>query len=335
MAPELPADWSPRIFRVGDEEGILRVLQSAFQRWPSAELTVAPIEHLRWKLSSTGVALRHHRIADVNGEIAGVALTIAQRIKIGGRVLLGWRGADNAVQPAFRGAGLMTRIREYASSRPRLFESYFGIRSGHEAIQRLRRTNVGDGFHSQVDVLVCADCAAAEPPPPSAAGTIARLARFDARTDEFWREASKPFAAVPSRDSDYRNWRYCDPRAGAFELKAMEHEGRILGWVVFRTSYGKGYIADLLALPGRLDVAAALLADVAAGLRRAGVAEVQCWCPANHPYRGLLEDAGFSQKRRTVAITFQTTRPGVESLLAPVQAPGALFHFMLGDSDLI
>lgn len=335
MAAELPADWSPRNFRDGDEEGILRVLQSAFERWPRGELAVAPFEHLRWKLSSADVALRHHAVADVNGEIAGVALRIVQRIKIGGRVLRGWKGADSATLPDFRSAGVMTRMREYAKSRPRLFEIYFGVRSGHEHIQRLRRLNLGVGFHTEAGLLVCAGGPEAARPPPSAGGKLVPLARFDARTDEFWREASTPFAAMPSRDSEYLNWRYCDPRAGAFELKAMEHEGRILGWVVFRTSYGKGYIADLLALPGRLDVAAALLADAAAALRRGGVAEVQCWCTANHPYRALLNDAGFSQKRRTVAITFQTTRPGVESLIAPLQAPGALVHFMLGDSDLI
>ena len=335
MAAELPADWSPRTFRAGDEEGILRVLQSAFDRWPRGELAVAPMEHLRWKLSSDAEALRHHKVAEVDGKIVGVALTIVQQIKIGDQVLPGWKGADSATDPDVRSAGVMTAMREFAKDRPRLFQIFFGVRSGHEHIQRLRRLDVGVGFHTEADILVCAGGPEAEPPSPFEAGSIVPLPRFDARTDEFWREAAKPFAAMPSRDSDYLNWRYCDPRAGAFELKAMEHEGRILGWVVFRTSYGKGYIADLLALPGRLDVASALLADAAAALRRAGATEVQCWCPANHPYRALLEDAGFSQKRRTVAITFQTTRPGVESLLAPVQAPGALVHFMLGDSDLI
>ena len=67
-----------------------------------------------------------------------------------------------AVHPAFRGAGVMTRMREYASARPRLFEIYFGIRSGHEAIHRLRRTNVGVGFHTEADVLVRVRAAADE-----------------------------------------------------------------------------------------------------------------------------------------------------------------------------
>ena len=84
MAAELPADWSPRNFRAGDEEGILRVLQSAFERWPRGELTVAPIEHLRWKLSSADVALRHHRIADVNGDSFFDADVASALIVVGG-----------------------------------------------------------------------------------------------------------------------------------------------------------------------------------------------------------------------------------------------------------
>lgn len=209
---------------------------------------------------------------------------------------------------------------------------YFGIRSGHTAIQKLRRFNRGDGFHTEGDILAASPKAAA--PAQTGAWSVRRIERFDDRFDAFWRATAAPFQAIAVRDSGYLNWRYCDPRAGEFEASVAEEHGRILGYVVSRVSFGDGYIADLLVLPDRLDVAAALIANAFQYLRGAGAPDVECLCPSDHPYRPLLRDMGFTKLRRTAQITYQTHTAGPETL-EPLRRPGAAVHFMLGDTDLI
>ena len=227
----------------------------------------------------------------------------------------------------------MTKLRESGSTQPTgMFEIYFGLRSGHTAIHKLRRFNRGDGFHTAVDVLEATpkEVASAR----TDAWSIRRIDHFDDRVDTFWHEASAPFQAFAVRDRDYLNWRYCDPRAGAFEVSIAEEDGRILGYIVSSLSYGDGYIADLLVLPDGLDVAAALIANSFQYFRNAGASEVECWCPPDHPYRPLLRDMGFTKLRRTAQITYQTYTAGPEAL-EPLRRSGAVVHFMLGDTDLV
>jgi hypothetical protein len=81
MLSESPKTWTLRYYRDGDEEGILDCLTAAFGRWPSVDIDVAPIEHLRWKLSSHPIAPQMNYVA-VDGErIIGCQLIIVQRLK--------------------------------------------------------------------------------------------------------------------------------------------------------------------------------------------------------------------------------------------------------------
>jgi hypothetical protein len=87
------------------------------------------------------------------------------------------------------------------------------------------------------------------------------------------------------RHRAYLNWRYADPRAGRYTIRVAEEKGELLGYVVPAVSRGKGFIADLLVLPGRLDVVAALVEDAAGHLAERGLSALRCWCAKRHPYR--------------------------------------------------
>jgi hypothetical protein len=174
-------------------------------------------------------------------------------------------------------------------------------------------------------------------PPAAIAWQVRPIESFDVRVDAFWEEASRPFAFMLVRKRDYLNWRYCDRRAGPFAVKIAEQQGRILGFVVYRVSYGRGYIADLIALPGRLDVAESLLVDAIRDLDSRNVDAVECWSYDRHPYWPLLQQHEFDHKRRTMkaALTLSSKSSLTPADLRAVSDHDALIHVMSGDTDLV
>lgn len=171
--------------------------------------------------------------------------------------------------------------------------------------------------------------------PPQAAGwTIRRVDQFDERFARFWEEASAPFAFILERTQAYLNWRYADPRAGSFTILIAEADERILGYTVLQCSYGRGYIADLLALPSQPDVAESLVRSALARFREAAVSSVECWSPRHHPYRQGLRRAGFLCKRRDISLRAQPELRTPERLEL-LDDPLAAVHVAIGDTDMV
>jgi len=166
------------------------------------------------------------------------------------------------------------------------------------------------------------------------AGSITTPERFDDRIEELFDEAAKPFDYLIVRGKDYMNWRYCDPAAGSFRIRAAEQHGRLLGYSVFKLAEGEGYIADLLALPGRTDVVRSLIEDALHLFRRAGVERVTCWMISRHPYNGILRRYGFIDSRSDVGFRRRVVSLD-KSELEFLGDAGARIHLTHGDTDWI
>jgi hypothetical protein len=137
------------------------------------------------------------------------------------------------------------------------------------------------------------------------------------------------------RSREHLDWRYCDRRAGAFHARIAEDEqGVILGYAIGRAKGGQGYLADLLALPGRQDVVAALVAEIDAVLQCAGCVDVLCWLPERHPYRAALHGAGYLDARHRPFITYRPCG-ATAAELEFLAAPKTRVHFTIGDTDLV
>lgn len=67
---------SARFLREGEEEKLLEFLISAFDRWPSHEIAVPAIDHLRWKLRSHQKDIGRHIVAELGSEIVGSRLSL-------------------------------------------------------------------------------------------------------------------------------------------------------------------------------------------------------------------------------------------------------------------
>jgi len=353
-----------------DQAQIVELLSRAFHRWPQFEIPVSPIEHLRWKMRSDPVAARHHWVGVIDDRIVVMLLRVIRRFRVRGRDCLARDGVDAAVDPDYQERGLYSAMVDESKERPQYLEVDFGIsyssnprlqhrdvRKGSKrlgnpiqvlekryrarAIVRRRREQHGGRLPAPLAVLRIRLQAAlnriGHPPywrPMKPGWSITTLGRFDTRVDAFFDEACRPFDFLVVRSSDYLNWRYCEPAAGKFTVRVAEQEGRILGYLVFKISERSGYIADLLALPGRLDVVRSLVEDALQLLREARAERVRCWMIARHPYNGLLRRYGFVDTRRDIWSVHKAIDEG-STLLDFMEEATARIHLMVGDSDWI
>ena len=162
--------------------------------------------------------------------------------------------------------------------------------------------------------------------------TIRTLTHFDDRFDAFFEEVAATFDYIRVRDTAYLNWRYTDPRGGAFEVRVAEDDGAVVGYAAI--SAQAGYIADLLVLPSREDVVRALVADATELAQHAGAPMVQTWLTERHPYRSALHDVGLVMGRRGQS-PLVTANPieATDEEMEPFHDPNVRIHFMPADTD--
>ncbi len=330
------ADAGRRGFQPGDEEIWLRVLQAAFQSWPKVDMQVPAIDHLRWKARSNLDPPIEHPMLEAGGAVVAGTILWKRRIKLRDRTVVASTGMDMSIHPDYQRQQILTRSHD-EEWRPDA-DITFGYPSGHVAVAKLRarRPATGIAIANVVDVLVH-EFDSASAPGKTAAGSIRIVptSTFDERIDAFWQEASMPYDFAIVRDREYLNWRFCDPRAGSFTVRQAEEERAIGGYAVTSMQAdGRGFIADLLALPDRDDIVLALLNDALQQLQLAGAATVECWVPRYHPYRHAIDSSGFRHKRRTIEMHVSGIRIE-DAELAFLEDPRAAVHVSLGDTDLV
>jgi hypothetical protein len=316
------------------------------------------------------MAPRHQWVAEADGRIVAMIVMIVRRVRVRGRDYVLRDGADAAVDPRYQAEGIYGAMAAHSRDSPQA--SDFDLGWAYSTNPRTRGRSRKQGrrelanpiqvlekpFSARAIVARRREKHRGRLPAPLAvlriklgtainrlghrpyrrrakrAWSINTLERFDDRIDECFAQAAKPFDFLAVRSRDYMNWRYCDPAAGRFTVRAAEQEGRILGYLVFKVSEGGGYIVDLLALPGRLDVVRSLVEDVLDLLRQAEVELVTCWMIARHPYNGILRRYGFVDSGRDVGFRYRVLSLD-ESKIEFLRGPEARVHLMHGDSDWV
>ena len=99
------------------------------------------------------------------------------------------------------------------------------------------------------------------------------LEGFDASFDELFERVAAAVPCVPEKDAAFLSWRYSpdSPQPPVTILGVRGEEG-LLGYAVLLVTLSgeDGYVLDLTTLPGRRDVARALLSEAVRFFRRAG-----------------------------------------------------------------
>ena len=161
---------------------------------------------------------------------------------------------------------------------------------------------------------------------------IETVGEFGPEVDVFWAQAATQFDFVQIRDREYLNWRYRDRRAGPFEVRVAISGDQMLGFAAIRADQREAVLADLLALPERVDVAEALLDDAIAVARRAGSPTMRLWLQQSHPYAKAVRQRGFFDTDQRLRMLIR--RMWADSPVLPfADDPNARVHAMLGDSD--
>ena len=139
------------------------------------------------------------------------------------------------------------------------------------------------------------------------------------------------FAVV--RDREHLNWRYCDPRAGVYSVRAAERDGDLAGFIVTAFRGGDSQLVDVLALPGDEGALRALIEDAIAALRDEGGTSLTVLMPRSHPYRETFHRYGFVP---TKWVSNMGYREREDSLLDFVESDkDARLHVAFGDTDHI
>ena len=343
------------------------LLTQAFGRWPTVAPGVAPADHLRWKTTSP-YAVCSAVLGESGRTLATTDTGMGYGLRLRGRDHVRQQFVDHAVRRDFRGRGFSSASIAYRQRAvaPRYALSIsdaqsptmihravkFGTRrfgnEVHPLVLPLRRREFAerwtrghglpDWVAPPIELALGARQSVKVRRRGSAGASRARVVpvtRFDDRIDRFFDEACQPFDLIITRSRAHLDWRYCDPRAGAYEkLAAEDGGGAILGYVIASRVDDHAFLVDLLALPGRADVVSELLAELIPTLEAANCIDVLCWLQASHPLRDALRGAGFLDARERPMVTFRHAAVDPHDLDF-LTAPEVRIHYTLGDTDLV
>ena len=359
-----------RPLQPGDVEAVLDVFLAAFERgWPNIPISVSPLEHLQWKIDCPQPVPDGASVAEIDGRIIGYVGTVGRDAWVRGRRLYGRSGVDTAIHPDFQGRGINALWREWERDRrdPNLEEAGLGEGSTHPRLLRSQRRRNDRGFVAhKADVLVLPlDFAAVVSGggPRWSPRALARAARllgrqllsrlrfrpfgeppralevqainsFDERADRLWERTRDSFEFAVVRDRTYLNWRYCDPRAGIYEVRAaVRPDGELAGYVVYGAIGRDAQIVDLFVEPGNVEAQRVLIEEVIGIARGKRAASLAIPMPRLHPYRDTLRRYGFIVSRPIPNLGYGHDRPRPNDFL--LTESRAQYHYAFGDSDHI
>jgi hypothetical protein len=358
-------------FVPGQEGRVVSLLRQASRRWTTLDSTTDLEAHWNWKHRKGPLGPSLVSVAVAGGELVGCNHTIPVRVRVGEQFLSCGYTCDAAVQADSRRRGMLSRLVDHSNGlrrtagmefcyfitfNPFLVKPYSrdyeqmplsctSFLKVRDVRLHLRSKSSGNRW---LDLLGCTLLALKNKTTRNKTGKkgldkpydIRDVIRFDDRADAFWSDAASSFTLIGERTGGFLNWRFCDPRGGDFLVKTAVENNKMIAYIAAKTErlnpeYPQGYIADVLALPGRADAADALIRDAVAHMHASGINAVRCMLPKRSPYAAALRRCGFMDTRQIqpVFIAFPGTR--LKTLdKAALGLPGG-YHFTYADLDIV
>ena len=327
-------DYEVRPYRPGDEEQIVPLLQLVFNGWQD-------LNFFRWKYFDNPLKRNIICVALSNGRIIGFTASVFKRVKIGDKVFLSTYGTDAAVHPDFRRRGvhrkntnlkdeLRRKVGEHINysatenpiiikhpNSPRFIFPYhlryflrirdMGLHNRFNPAKNMSERAKRLGLQT-IKLLNDLRNTISPSPPVNKDIQVIEINRFDDRAEAFWDEVRDHYDFIVERTREHLNWNYCDARGGDFTVKLAEEDGRMLGYIVMKMGdggvYPRGEVIDLLTVPGRLDVADALLADATGVFDDNGINFCSSRLLEGHPYESVFRRHGFFGVRRRARVHY-------------------------------
>ena len=365
-------EFTIREYQTGDETRIVEFLEYAFGGWPKFNLECTPVDHWKWKyLDNPQKELQLITLVMDDKKIIATAHTCPKIVRIGKKRYLSSFGCDVATHPDYRRMGVNTSMREYRNDlHTKLgFDIGYGMAGNQILIKSAKRRGLNTFPHPlrHLGLIFNTDLHFKQSnttnhllkkygyrfyeslnkiknilrrkPKENPDFTISDIKKFDDKYDSFWSAIQDQYGFILDRNRDYLNWRYCDLRGGNYIVKQLIERGEILGYVVLRINryhaeYPIGYIIDLIAFPGRLDVADALISESVDYFKTNSINIVNSLVLENHPYKSIFLSNGFVDFRYNPYHTLRPRKKGI-NLDVVYNSPISKIHFQFGDIDAI
>jgi hypothetical protein len=170
--------------------------------------------------------------------------------------------------------------------------------------------------------------------------TTKNIHQFDPDVDEFFHKIKNRYFWITKKDQTYLNWRFCDPRAGIFQVKTAYDVNDVLqGYVVYKidkkTDYARGHIVDFLTLPGKDDIKKALIHEALEFFDSMGVNIVFSLAVQNGDDYNILRNCGLVDTRKENVIFYNYYDDSLESGEKLNHTDPSQIHFTFSDLDWI
>jgi hypothetical protein len=324
-----------RPYESADLEGSIAKLRTlAYPEWPEAHDVDWHASVYRWIESNPLADEMHRWVLDADGEVVGHLAAVPQYYRVNGQRVLAHTPTDYMVLPGY-GFHALSLMRTFF----RTCENYVACNWVQEATAIEAKFGAEDSGELQYELKVL-DMTKypgfPTGPPALAMKLLSRGLRaidgalgaafggdlkaeevrgFDASFDELFERIAAVVPCVPEKDAAFLRWRY---GPGSFQapvtvLGVRGVEGLLLGYAVLRVPpKHDGYLLDLMTLPGRGEVARALLREAIVRFWRAGVYVIRYRFVASPtaPSFGDLRRLGFFRRdnRRYTLPVFRTGR---------------------------
>jgi hypothetical protein len=353
-------NFQVRFYENGDEAGIVDLLRLAYSNWGKK---FSSIDHWKWKYLDAPLK-SVVSVATSDGKIIGVNHDLSFRVKIGSSMLLSQYGADAAVHPDYRGMGVYSKIIALndeihdqlgiqfdcgQSINPAVNKNWVQrghVRFPHEISYMVKIEDIDlhlkmrplkNSILMRYSYQLVNGLNKIKKKLDSISSTddfrVIEAPYIDDRFEDFWLIAKDEYGFCYEKDANYLTWRYCDKRAGDYVVKQAVKGNEVLGFSALRfveDEYCEGFIMDLMALPGRVDVVDALFDDAVRHFDGLGVNVIYYMVISGNAYQKVSSKHGFvdSQKQPNIVcnVTLKKNFDLIKSL-SPSQV-----YFSYGDT---
>jgi GNAT superfamily N-acetyltransferase len=367
MALHEKTEYSIREYGTGDEEEIVDLLRLVFKEWAKRDETA--IDHWRWMYLDNPFGSHCTYVAERDGKIVAVGHDLYLNVKHGEEDIKTVFGTDVAVHPDHRRKGLYSKLRkarhtirmkksdfQYSyTTNPILLErrkrhqkeeqqyypfpvacKYSWIKDVdlHLKIMKTKRRSLMKYGYGTQRFLNKIKNVLDNPAKADKSYFINVVDRFDDSSVSFWEKVAPHYNFIVKRDKNYLNWRYGDPRSGAYTILQVRDEDDLLGFIVttieMGNGYPTGYVIDLLTISRMNEVADVLVKAAVKKLDENGVNVIRTLLLKSHPYKNVFERNGFVDNKERLYIRYRKWPDSEESEIIKNSSPEEI-HLVYSD----
>jgi hypothetical protein len=348
-----------REYQPNDENEIVQLLSRVFHGWPKFDIPCNSVDHWKWKYLENPHGGSAVVVCIDNDRIIACLHSYLIKLKVGEDTILGSQNMDMAVDPGYRKMGISYGIGNAhdsikvdrgsvlnysVSGNPIMWRR--GLKRGRipfpseiicycnkldlsGSVDRGLIKRIGIPVYKRINKLLRGKHNF------SSDLIVEKNDKFDDRFFPLINDVIKDSSFAISMDSDYLNWRYCDPRGGRYMVYSVVENDIPMGFSCLRIKrdnlVSRGYIVELVCKPNRIDALFKLLENALLIFRAEMLNEVTCWAFERSILEEELLRLGFLSREERPFISIMCD----EERFSQILNDSNKHHFCYGYSDWI